>query len=164
MVNYIGGGKRNHLDNSPSKYGRDGNPFRKDFIKMVHIVHMFNGLRRCMFPYIGNFIIPTGFHIFQRGRLKPPTSYKSPFIIPIKSLYKSLIFFCGVETTNQCIPAIGIGISEFHGGLWFSCQWRMMPGFFDWSALDGRGENRLRKPWWFYLSSLASCRFLHQKF
>ena len=68
MVNYIGGGKRNHLDNSPSKYGRDGNPFRKDFIKMVDIVHIFNGLRRCMFPYIGNFIIPTDFHIFQRGR------------------------------------------------------------------------------------------------
>ena len=22
-----------------------------------------------MFPYFGNFIIPTGFHIFQRGRL-----------------------------------------------------------------------------------------------
>jgi len=30
-----------------------------------------------IFPYIGNFIIPTDFHsiIFQRGRLKPPTSF-----------------------------------------------------------------------------------------
>jgi len=32
------------------------------------------------FPYIGNVIIPTDFHIFQRGWLKPPTSlfYGSP--------------------------------------------------------------------------------------
>jgi hypothetical protein len=28
------------------------------------------------FPYIGNVIIPTDFHIFQRGWLKPPTRYK----------------------------------------------------------------------------------------
>ena len=27
------------------------------------------------FPYIGNVIIPTDFHIFQRGRLKPPTRW-----------------------------------------------------------------------------------------
>jgi hypothetical protein len=30
-----------------------------------------------IFPYIGNFIIPPDFHIFQRGWLKPPTSYMS---------------------------------------------------------------------------------------
>jgi hypothetical protein len=27
------------------------------------------------FPYIGNVIIPTDFHVFQRGGEKPPTSY-----------------------------------------------------------------------------------------
>ena len=27
------------------------------------------------FPYIGNVIIPTDFHIFQRGRAQPPTRY-----------------------------------------------------------------------------------------
>jgi hypothetical protein len=32
------------------------------------------------FPYIGNVIIPTDFHIFQRGRAQPPTRYT--FIFP----------------------------------------------------------------------------------
>jgi hypothetical protein len=29
-----------------------------------------------IFPYIGNFIIPIDFHIFQRGRAQPPTRAK----------------------------------------------------------------------------------------
>ena len=31
-----------------------------------------------IFPYIGNVIIPTDFHIFQRGRAQPPTRYTTP--------------------------------------------------------------------------------------
>ena len=31
-------------------------------------------LEHVFFPYIGNVIIPTDFHIFQRGRAQPPTS------------------------------------------------------------------------------------------
>ena len=32
------------------------------------------------FPYIGNFIIPTDFHILQRGRLKPPSRKARPLV------------------------------------------------------------------------------------
>jgi hypothetical protein len=36
-----------------------------------------------IFPYIGKFIIPTDFYIFQMGRLKPPTRYTYIYIMDI---------------------------------------------------------------------------------
>ena len=35
-----------------------------------------------IFPYIGNFIIPIDFHIFQRGRAQPPTRWSESWKIP----------------------------------------------------------------------------------